>query len=449
MTIKITNDLTQIDYPRYDSYKDSGVDWLGEIPEGWRTEKGKWLFNKMDRPIREDDGIVTCFRDGEVTLRSNRRTDGFTNALKEHGYQGIRKGDLVIHQMDAFAGAIGVSDSEGKSTPVYSVCVPKEPDQISPYYYMYFMRSMALRGFILSLAKGIRERSTDFRYNDFSKLELPLPPYNDQVKITEFIEHKTTQIDQAITLKQQQIAKLEEYKQIVIQNAVTKGLNPDVPMKDSGIDRVGSLPEHWIINKFRFSFKFQRGLNITKDDLRDKGVLCLNYGEIHSKYGFELLPEHTLKYVDYKYTETNHKSLLNNGDFVFADTSEDIAGSGNFSYINGMMQVFAGYHTLIAKPIIDFDSRFVAYLLDSRAFRGQVQQRVKGVKVYSITQSILKSTYIWLPPIDEQVKIVQELDLKMKLINETIQSYKTQIDRLKEYKTILINQAVTGKIKVN
>ncbi len=200
--MKMIDDLTQMDYPQYNSYKDSGVDWLGEIPEEWHTEKGKWLFNKMDRPIREDDGIVTCFRDGEVTLRSNRRTDGFTNALKEHGYQGIRKGDLVIHQMDAFAGAIGVSDSEGKSTPVYSVCVPKKPDQISPHYYMYFMRSMALRGFILSLAKGIRERSTDFRYNDFAKLDLPLPPYNVQIKISKFIESRTTQIDQAITLKQ-------------------------------------------------------------------------------------------------------------------------------------------------------------------------------------------------------------------------------------------------------
>lgn len=261
-------DKTVIDsYPRYDSYIDSGVDWLGEIPEEWRTEKGKWLFNKMDRPIREDDGIVTCFRDGEVTLRSNRRTDGFTNALKEHGYQGIRKGDLVIHQMDAFAGAIGVSDSEGKSTPVYSVCVPKKPDQISPHYYMYFMRSMALRGFILSLAKGIRERSTDFRYNDFAKLDLPLPPYNVQVKISKFIEHKTTQIDQAIRLKQQQIAKLEEYKQIVIQNAVTKGLNPDAPMKDSGVDWIGDIPEHWEVKKLKYISNVVLGKMICNEDL--------------------------------------------------------------------------------------------------------------------------------------------------------------------------------------
>lgn len=201
--------------------KDSGVSWIGNIPEEWTIEKGKWLFFKMDRPVREKDGIVTCFRDGEVTLRSNRRTEGFTNALKEHGYQGVRKGDLVIHQMDAFAGAIGVSDSDGKSTPVYSVCIPKDSKRVLSKYYSYFLRSIAHNGYILSLAKGIRERSTDFRFNDFAKLELPLPPYSSQIKISEFIEQQTARINLVTDLQKQQIERLKEYKTILINQAVT------------------------------------------------------------------------------------------------------------------------------------------------------------------------------------------------------------------------------------
>ncbi len=201
--------------------KDSGVSWIGNIPEEWTIEKGKWLFFKMDRPVREEDGIVTCFRDGEVTLRSNRRTEGFTNALKEHGYQGVRKGDLVIHQMDAFAGAIGVSDSDGKSTPVYSVCIPKDSKRVLSKYYSYFLRSIAHNGYILSLAKGIRERSTDFRFNDFAKLELPLPPYSSQIKISEFIEQQTARINLVTDLQKQQIERLKEYKTILINQAVT------------------------------------------------------------------------------------------------------------------------------------------------------------------------------------------------------------------------------------
>ena len=125
----------------YSAYKDSGLQWLGEVPEHWDMERAKWLFRKMDRPARENDDVVTCFRDGTVTLRKNRRLRGYTEALKEIGYQGIRRGDLVIHAMDAFAGAIGVSDSDGKSTPVYAVCQPQEG--VNPYFYAYAVREMS------------------------------------------------------------------------------------------------------------------------------------------------------------------------------------------------------------------------------------------------------------------------------------------------------------------
>jgi len=151
---------------RYEKYKDSGAYYIPEIPESWEMKKAKWLFREEKRPVRKEDDIITCFRDGQVTLRKNRRTEGFTNATQENGYQGIRKGDLVIHNMDAFAGAIGVSDSDGKSTPVYAVCTPKR-EGINPFFYAYLLRNLAYSGFILSLAKGIRERSTDFRFADF------------------------------------------------------------------------------------------------------------------------------------------------------------------------------------------------------------------------------------------------------------------------------------------
>ena len=106
-----------MDLTPYPAMKDSGVEWLEDVPEHWKKERAKWLFRKMEQPVRQSDEVVTCFRDGVVTLRKNRRVRGFTESLKEIGYQGVRRGDLVIHAMDAFAGAIGVSDSDGKSTP--------------------------------------------------------------------------------------------------------------------------------------------------------------------------------------------------------------------------------------------------------------------------------------------------------------------------------------------
>ena len=141
--------------------KDSGVEWIGEIPVHWGVEKGKWLYRQEKDQLEKEDEIITCFRDGGVTLRKNRKNDGFTNALKEHGYQGIRIGDLVIHNMDAFCWSNSVSDSNGKST-IYSVCTPRNENTVNSFYYANYLRELARRGYIQALAKGIRERSSEF-----------------------------------------------------------------------------------------------------------------------------------------------------------------------------------------------------------------------------------------------------------------------------------------------
>lgn len=199
--------------------KDSGIPWIGEVPEHWLQLRGKNIFTRMARVVEADDEVITCFRDGQVTLRKNRRTDGFTESFKEIGYQGIRPGDLVIHQMDAFAGAIGVSDSKGKGTPVY-ICLQPKGEQ-SNFYYAYLLREMARTGYIKSLYRGIRERSSDFRYETFGKLLLPIPPADEQRAIVEFIDRKVKEIDGFISAVREQIEKLKLYKQRLISDVVT------------------------------------------------------------------------------------------------------------------------------------------------------------------------------------------------------------------------------------
>lgn len=199
--------------------KDSGIPWIGEVPEHWLQLRGKNIFTRMTRVVEVDDEVITCFRDGQVTLRKNRRTDGFTESFKEIGYQGIRPGDLVIHQMDAFAGAIGVSDSKGKGTPVY-ICLQPKGEQ-SNFYYAYLLREMARTGYIKSLYRGIRERSSDFRYETFGKLLLPIPPADEQRAIVEFIDRKVKEIDGFISAVREQIEKLKLYKQRLISDVVT------------------------------------------------------------------------------------------------------------------------------------------------------------------------------------------------------------------------------------
>lgn len=179
---------------RYSDYKQSCIQWLDKIPSHWKEMRAKYLFKKENRVPEEDAEVITCFRDGTVTLRKNRRTTGFTESLKEIGYQGIKKGDLVIHQMDAFAGSTGVSDSDGKGTPVYSVCTPLRDDVLNDYYG-YVIRLMGLNGFIQSLYRGIRERSSDFRFDTFARQTLPLPPISEQEGIVAYIKSKTQNID--------------------------------------------------------------------------------------------------------------------------------------------------------------------------------------------------------------------------------------------------------------
>lgn len=241
--------------------------WVGEMPKHWESHRLKSLFRLVKRPPRDTDGIVTAFRDGQVTLRSNRREDGFTNALQEIGYQGVRSGDLVIHAMDAFAGAVGVSDSDGKSSPVYSVCTPRTG--ANPRYFGLAIRHMALSGFVNSLAKGVRERSSEFRWADASVQRFPVPPLNEQDQIISFIDRETAKIDALIEEQRRLIALLKEKRQAVISHAVTKGIDPHAPMKDSGIEWLGEVPAHWEVKRLRFICHIGTGDADTADAVDD------------------------------------------------------------------------------------------------------------------------------------------------------------------------------------
>ncbi|MCU6307751.1 restriction endonuclease subunit S [Enterobacter quasiroggenkampii] len=218
-------------------------------------------------------------------------------------------------------------------------------------------------------------------------------------------------------------------------------------MKDSGVEWLGQVPTHWSISKVRYCFLFDKGLTITKENLQDEGIPCINYGEIHSRYGFEINPNiHKLKYVNKAHLKNDNNSLLIKGDIIFADTSEDVEGAGNFSQLTTESSIFAGYHTIIARPIDRQNYRFLAYLFDCQELRSQIKHAVKGVKVFSITQAILRGLSIWLPPKIEQEYISKLLDNQTATIDTLIQKQLQQIDLLKERRTALIAAAVTGKI---
>lgn len=196
---------------------DTNISYIGKIPLSWKVLKGKYVYKLLSREVEKNDDVITCFRDGEVTLRKNRRESGFTFSDKEIGYQGIERGDLVVHGMDGFAGAIGISDSRGKGSPVLNVL---DTDQ-NKKYIMYFLRSLAYNDVFMALSTGIRIRSCDLSWNKLKEENIVVPPRNIQNEIVDKIEKKTKYINKIIDEKENFNKKLEEYKKSLIFEVVT------------------------------------------------------------------------------------------------------------------------------------------------------------------------------------------------------------------------------------
>ena len=240
-------------YPRYDSYKNSGIDWLGDIPEGWDIKRLKYVLSERnERSKTGDEPLLMVSQKYGLVIRADYH-DKATVALSSVDNKIVYKNDLVFNKLKAHLGVFYKSeiDLKGIVSPDYAVYKSKAYIEDLKFLELLFKLPIYIQQFIIR-ATGVVEGLIRLYTSELFDLPIPIPPLAEQKKILEFIDSKFIQIDQAITLKQQQIAKLEEYKQIVIQNAVTKGLNPDAPMKDSGVDWIGDIPEHWEVKKLKF-----------------------------------------------------------------------------------------------------------------------------------------------------------------------------------------------------
>lgn len=410
----------------YPEYKESGVPWLGKVPGNWEIQKGRHLFRKMKRPVSPKDDVVTCFRDGIVTLRKNRRIRGFTEALKEIGYQGIRKGDLIIHQMDAFAGAVGVSDSNGKGTPVYSVCLPINPD-FNTKYYAHIVREMSRSGYILALAKGIRERSTDFRFDTFASQLLPSPPCNEQTKIARFLDFKSSQISRFIRAKKRMIELLKEQKQAIFNDTITGKIDvrtgkPYPKYKESGVEWLGKVAEDWSMLRLRFVSTISTGDKDTVDRVDD------------GEYPFFVRSQKVERLNTYTF----------DGEAVL--TAGDGAGVGKvFHYYNGKLD----YHQRVYKfsHFKHISGKYFFYYMRCNLYKEVIVLSAKST-VDSLRYPMLQNFIFAFPSSLEQDSIVKFIEEEEYRIDLAISRIQSEISLIQEYRTRLIADVVTGKIDV-
>ena len=434
--------MTMTGLKRYPVYKASSIPWLGEIPDHWLVQRGKQLLKKMERDVSEDEDVITCFRDGQVTLRRNRRTEGFTESLKEIGYQGIRKGDLVIHEMDAFAGSVGVSDSDGKGTPVYSVCKPAP--NANAYYYAAVVREMARSQWILALAKGIRERSTDFRYATLAAEPLPMPPFSEQQAIVRYLDGADQRIRAYVSAKEKFIALLEEERQAVIHQAVTKGLDPNVRLKPSGVEWLGDVPEHWKAVQLGRIGSFSKGSGGTKDDEVPKGIPCIRYGDLYTTHKFFI--DQTRSFI--RDEKLEQYTPIKRGDVLFPASGETIEEIGK-SAVNLLdAPVYCGSDLIIFRPSVPMDPKFSGYVLDTPISQDQKSRMGRGVSIMHVYSNQLKYLWLGLPPVDEQEAIAEHIDRVTSAIDTAIDRARRQIELMEEYRIRLIADVVTGKLDV-
>lgn len=380
------------------------------------------------RPTRETDEVITCFRDGEVTLRSNRREDGFTISMTETGYQGVDKGDLIVHGMDGFAGAIGISDSRGKATPVLNVLDTKECKK----YLMYLMRSMAYCGLFLSLSTGIRVRTCDTNWKKIREIDYILPKLSEQQAIAVFLDAKCAEIDALSSDIQTQIDALEQYKRSVISESITKGLNSNATTKDSGVFYMAPMNANWKLTKIGYiCTKLSRLFSP-----EDTALICSNSGKV--------LPRPT-DASGIMVSDDNAMQGIHAGDIAIhgMDTWH---GAIALSQYNG--KITRVVHVCDSTE----DKRFIVYYLQHLAYRGVYKLISNGVrgntsdfrswdKVFDISIAIPESK-------KEQKQICDYLDTVCDEIEKIIAQKQEQLDTLADYKKSLIYEYVTGKKEV-
>ena len=427
------------DLKPYPVYRESGLPWLGKVPEHWKTERAKWLFAKMARPVRAEDEVVTCFRDGTVTLRKNRRLRGYTEATVEHGYQGIRKGDLVIHGMDAFAGAIGVSDSDGKSTPVYNVCLPSEG--VNARYYAHLIRVMSQSQWILALAKGIRERSTDFRFETFGNQRVSLPPPDEQLAIVRFLNWANGQLEKAIRAKRKVITLLNEQKQAIIHRAVTRGLDSSVCLKPSGIPWLGDIPAHWEVRPIK---------HWTKINARTLGEATASnfqfrYIDISTvKTGYLIREPEVMRFDK---APSRARRVLSSGDTIVSTVR---------TYLKSIWFVEKNAEDLIAStgfavftPSNEVEPEYLCYVLSDTSYVDQVTAHSVGIAYPAIAETLLARFPVAISPsLHEQRDIISAIKDQSAPLTTAISRFEREIELLREYRTRLVADVVTGKLDV-
>lgn len=403
---------------RYNEYKDSGVQWLGEIPSHWDMQR--WRFLLTENKVKNTDckeKVQLQFKYGDIVRKANQDEDA--DVLETISkYTVVAPDDIMINGLnlnyDFISQRVAQVRENGVITSAY---ISLRPTSLAcSRYYTYFLKSMDFKKMFHGMGTGIR---LTLSYNELKNQFIPFPVIKEQQAIASYLDKATAKIDEAIAQQQKMIDLLNERKQIIINNAVTKGLNPDAPMKDSGVDWIGKIPEHWEVRKLKHIAKLKSGDTISSDSFTEDGF------PVYGGNGFR------------GYTNR----FTNDGEYVLIGRQGALCG--NVNYATG--KFFASEHAVVVYP---YDHENVAWL--GEVIRASnLNQYSQSAAQPGLAVSVIENIAYPYPPEKERTAIAEYLAQQMNAINAALHNIERQISLLQERKQIIINDVVTGKVKVS
>jgi type I restriction enzyme S subunit len=424
----------------YSKYKNTQVSWLGQIPEHWEVKKVKYLFNEQDkRSLTGSEDLLSVSQYTGVTKKSDKVANGdsLTNAKTLEGYKTVSKGDLVINIMLAWNGSLGISKYDGLVSPAYCVYRLNEGNE---KYYGYLFKTKNAQQEFKKNSTGIIDSRLRLYTDDFFSIKTAVPSFEEQTAIARFLDYKLAKINRFIQKKKQLIKLLNEQKAAIINQAVTKGLDHNSKMKDSGIEWLGEIPEHWEVKPIKY-FVTCNDESLTDKTDKDFQLRYIDIGNVDSNGNVSEI-------VAYKFKDAPSRArrIVKEGDIIVSTVR---------TYLKAIMHIKGDTENLIVstgfavlRPRKNVSSEFLNYAIRANYFIGKVVSESNGVSYPAINSTELITLKIAIPLIDEQKKIVQFIDSETEIINTTISKIEKELALTEEYKTALIAEAVTGKIDV-
>lgn len=422
----------------YSTYQTTPIPWLAEVPKGWDDVKVKFLFGERVEKGYEKEPLLAATQTLGVVPKELYENRTVTAQKDFHLLKLVRVGDFVI-SLRSFQGGIEYAYYQGIISPAYTIMKPNK--KVCGDYFRYLFKSKHFVDDLATYVTGIRE-GQNIDYSKFRESYQPLPPHPEQIQIAAFLDHKCNLIDTAIQKKASLIELLKEQKQAIINRAVTRGLNPNAPMKDSGIEWLGEIPAHWQVKRLKYVSKINPGRKPLNPELLAVFLPMEKVGEDGVIQQGTKLPIKELA-TGFTYFERNDiivakiTPCFENGKGAYLKNLETEVGFGSTEF-----HVFRPWKRKIFPD-------FLNSILVSEKFRSLGEYFMIGSAGQKrVPTSFISNYTIGLPPIPEQQQIVDFIFQESKTIDTTITRIEREIELIKEYKTALIAEAVTGKIDV-